>query len=144
MPHLTAAKDSVCWAGEQARSYCLLGLEHALAEGVADQLVAVAETEFLHDPLAVGVDRFGADDELLGDLGAAVAFGDQLEDLPLALRQAVERLLFARRSVEIAVDQQFGRGGVQKDLATVNRADRLDQLGVGAGFEDVTRAARLQ
>src|SRR5579872_1506423 len=73
--------------------FSLLSFEHALAQGVAHQLIAVSQTEFLHDPFAVGIHRLGTDHELLGNLRAAIAFGHQFQHLALALGQAVERLL---------------------------------------------------
>src|SRR5215831_15303368 len=121
-----------------------LRLEHAFAERVADQLVAVAQAKLLHDPLAVSVDRLGADDQLFGDLGAAVALGDQLQHFAFALGQAIVRLLFAGRAIQIAIDQQLGGGGVQEHFTSMDGPNGLDQLGVGARLEHVTAAAGLE
>src|SRR5262245_56776953 len=75
-----------------AGSVCL---QHALAKGIAHQLVAVPQAELLHDPLAVGVHRLGADDQLLGNLGAAVTLGDQFQDFPLPLGEPIEGFVLA-------------------------------------------------
>jgi hypothetical protein len=60
------------------------GLHEAAANRVVGQFDAVAHAELLEHVGAVAVDRLLADDELLGDLLAREALGDQLDDLEFA------------------------------------------------------------
>src|SRR5215212_6634613 len=50
------------------------------ADGVASELGDVVEVELVHDVLAVGVDRLGADEQDGGDFLGAFALGDELDD----------------------------------------------------------------
>jgi len=50
-------------------------------QGKADQRRDVTDTELLHKTGAVGVDAFGGEGELGGDLGAGPPLDDQLENL---------------------------------------------------------------
>src|ERR671912_1555085 len=50
-------------------------------------LGAVRDPELLVHPLLVGVDRLGADEQLLPDLRGRVALGNEAQHVTLALRQ---------------------------------------------------------
>src|SRR5579864_3289456 len=82
-----AHKGALRGLGWRESIAALLGFEHALAQRVANELVAVAQAQLLHDPLAIRVHRLWADHEFFGDLRAAIALGDQLQHLALTFGQ---------------------------------------------------------
>src|SRR5690606_22467262 len=127
------------------RPLTLLRLQQAGLQREPHQLGAVLEAELLHDAGAVGVDRLRADEELLADLGGAVALGGEGGNLPFPVREPIEgtRLLPSLRLAE-ALEQQFGGARVEEDLAPGNGAHGLDELRVRAGLGDVAAAAGLE
>ena len=60
-------------------------------EHAAVVVLAVGQAELLEDRLDVPLDRARAEVELLGDRAVRAAFGDQREDVSLALGELVER-----------------------------------------------------
>ena len=84
-----------CRSLEQWRSGTLApslaGQSQAVLDCEPDQGRHVAHAEFLHQPAAVGLDRFGR--KVIGccNLGAGVSLDHQLQHLALARAQAVQR-----------------------------------------------------
>lgn len=74
----------------------------------------------------VGLDGLGADAEGAGDVAGVVALADQLEDLELAVAEAVEGGLRAGALAEDdGLDQRGGEGGADSELAAQGGADRI-------------------
>lgn len=67
-----------------------LGRYQAVADRTAHQPRHIEDAEPLHDLAAVGLHRLDAQEQALGDLPGAVAFGDELQDLTLTRRQQLE------------------------------------------------------
>jgi hypothetical protein len=65
------------------------GFDEARADGVAGGFEAVAEAEFLEQVGAMAFDGLDTDVEEVGDLLGRVAFGDEFEDLLLAVRDGL-------------------------------------------------------
>jgi hypothetical protein len=88
----------------------VLGLDQAAADGVAGELDAVAHSELLEDVLAVSLDRFHADHELLRDLLRGVGLGDQLQYLQLARGEDVELFLVGAAALDEVFDSATSAG----------------------------------
>src|SRR5687767_16032983 len=95
---------------------------------------------------AVRFDRGRADRQPLGDLFVAVAFRDQLKDLPLALRERIVAVYdaFVCEALYILVEHDSRDGRTEEGLALGDRgnggnqirADRiLQQISFGAGTD---------
>ena len=93
--------------------------DHATTHGVQHDLGGVVHVELLQDVRAVRLDRDRADREQFGNLFVAVSFGDQLEDLPLALGQRVEAIghAFLGQVPDVVVEHHFGDHGAEERLA---------------------------
>ena len=64
------------------------GSNDVVADGVHDHLGQRVEVQLKHDVGAVSFGRIDADVEETGDFLVALAFGEELEDLPFAWCQA--------------------------------------------------------
>src|SRR5918997_2228110 len=118
------------------------GLDQPAPDRVAHELDAVAHLELAHEVRAMGLDRLLRQMQRLADLLVRVRLGDELEHLALAQRQ---RLDGAAGLVLHPLAQQRLLGGVRHErFAAPNRADGLDERGVGLLLEDVARRAGLQ
>ena len=58
-----------------------LGFDHTVADGVANQIVAVGDVEFLQEVTAMGIDGRLRDKEPFGNLPGGEAFCDEDEDI---------------------------------------------------------------
>ncbi len=97
--------------------------------------------ELLHRPRAVVLDRLLGEVQQLRDLAVRVRLGDELDDLLLALGELARAALLAGEDV---LDQgALGVGG-EEGLAALDRADRLEQLGVGLALEHVSGRSGLE
>ena len=63
--------------------------EEPYAEREADQLRAVRQPEFLHDPRSIGVHRLRRNEQLLADLTRTEPLGRERENLLLSGTEAV-------------------------------------------------------
>ena len=64
-------------------------MDEALADGVTDEARRLVDLQLRHDPRPVGLSGLGADAEELRDLLGRPAFGHELQNLALAIRQRV-------------------------------------------------------
>src|SRR5262249_50799142 len=87
--------------------------EQSATDGVFDELSAAVQVELVHDVSAVGVNGLGANREPFGDLVVGVAFGDELQDLALALgqRAVAVALLAGAYALEVVADHHALGGG---------------------------------
>src|SRR5450759_2276505 len=115
-------------------------------EREVDVIATVRKPKFLVDPLLVGVDGLGADEQLLANLGRAVPAGDELEDVLLALGEFLEHGAFVRvlRSSLDSLGQGASRGRLHVDIAVGDGANRVDELAVGGTLDQVSAGARFQ
>ena len=74
-----------------ARVGSRIGGDQADADRVADEAGDVMHVELGHDAAAVALDGLDAQLQLLGDLGAGLALGDELKDLALAVGERIAR-----------------------------------------------------
>ena len=93
----------------------------------------------------MAVDGLLADEELLSDLLAGEAFGDQLHHLELArTKRVLRRGLTATRAVEIVAHQRPHGRRIEERLATHGGPAGLDQIAVGRGLEHVAGCPGLE
>jgi hypothetical protein len=102
------------------------------------------DVELRHQPRPIRVHGLRSDAEGGGDLPIGVPFGDELQDLPLAVGE--RHPLYRHRTFggEVALDDHARDLGAQVEVAALDRADRLQQLGGGGLLEEVAPRARLQ
>src|ERR1700676_1355461 len=68
---------------------CESGLDDTVTDGVEDESGGLVNIQLLHEPGAMRFGGFYADAKQGGYIFGGFAFGDQLEDLPLAQRQRI-------------------------------------------------------
>src|SRR5919106_3517493 len=89
------------------------GLDEPAADRVAGERDAVAQPELVENVLAVALNGVFAEVQHLGDLAAAVALGDQLDHLGLALGQRVAAAgLAALGALEVLAHERTDSVGV--------------------------------
>src|SRR5215217_5134828 len=122
-----------------------LGRDQAAPDRVAGQLDPVPHPELLEHVLTVPVDRLPADEELLTDLLARQALGDQLHNLELARAERVlRRGLAPAGPLQVVAHERAHGGRVEERLPAHGGPARLDQVPVGHALQDVARGARLE
>ena len=104
------------------------------------------QPQFLVDALLVGVDRLGADEQLLADLGRAIAASDEFQDVLLALGELFEpgALVGVLRSSLNSLRQGTRRGRLHVDVTVGHCPHRIYELAVGGALDEVPACARLQ
>src|ERR1019366_5241342 len=108
---------------------------------VVGQLRAVAQVQFLPDPVAVGLDGLDAQVQSFGDLRGLHALADQTEYLQLAIGQDVERRVrdFFSATANGAVQHLLGHRVTQEHLPFQHPPDGFDDLVRGLVLVDVTQ-----
>src|SRR5215218_2110080 len=119
----------------------LLGLDQAAADRVANELDAVTHPELREQVGAMRLDRLLRQLQGVGDLAVRVCLGDQLDHLELTRGQGVLGLGAALLPLAHQRELRFVR---QKGAPRGDRAQGLDQVGVGSALEHVTGGARLE
>src|SRR5579884_410581 len=112
-------------AAAPTRTSRRLRLDEAAADRVAGQLDAVAHAELVEDVLAVSLDG-------------------QLQDLQLPRGEDVELLLGRAAPFDEVLDQRRDRRRVEERLAAHRPPNRVDDVLVGVGLEDVAGGAGLE
>ena len=106
----------------------------------------MGQSQLLVDPLLVRVDRLGADEQLLADLGSAEAAGYEAQNVALSLRELL--VLVALVSVlRLALDALGERARGRRlhvHVAVCDRSHRIHQLAVGCAFHEVAARACLE
>src|SRR5262245_45221546 len=90
---MASVRNSLRGGRENYRS--LLERGDAVPDRALDEARQVLDLEFLHHAAAVGVDALRREAEALGDFRARAALDDQLQDLPLARAQPLDRIVLA-------------------------------------------------
>src|SRR5438445_6840864 len=107
------------------------------------ELDGIADLELLHDARTVGFHGLGRQRQRLRDRGVGAPLDDQLQHVPLAQGEAVERA-DVRAFAKVVVDHRLGDPVAQVALAGPQRADRFHHF-LACGFlQDVALRARLQ
>ena len=88
-----------------------------------------------------GLDRHPEDGR---DLGVAVTLGDELDDLGLARRQALEGALRRRLTTREVADDMARNGGRQVGPAAHHRAERKTELGEVRILQEIAGGAGLE
>lgn len=112
---------------------------------VVDELGFFLDVQLVHDTRAVGVDRFGAEGEDLGDLAVGEAFGKIAENFTFADAEenvGIGHVGFQRRGAQKAVNECLRDGFVEVFFAFVYFVYCFDELAVGRFFEQVSVCAR--
>src|SRR6267143_2067674 len=107
------------------------------------ELHGIADLELLHDARAVGLHGLRRKRQRLRYRGVGAPLDDQLQHIPLAQREAVERT-DVRAFTKIVVDHRLGDPVAQVALAGAQRADRLHHFLARGFLQDVALRARLQ
>ena len=120
---------------------CRSLLPVAKHDGVAKEAHLVRDPKRLPDLRALELDRPRAHAQELRDLAARLALADQIQDLSLPGRQAVQRRIFEGRTVAKAPARDLGR-----DVAFAGEhvPDRAGQLVGRSAFGDEAVRAALQ
>ena len=105
-------------------------LSPALLHRPAAELVAVGELQLAQHGGDVGLDRLGADAEVVGDLLVEVAARDEAQDLLLARRELVDvgRRSAARRLAAEGVEHEAGQARREDGVALGDPLDRVGEL----------------
>src|SRR5712692_7978825 len=114
-----------------------------MPHGELDEFDGVADFELLHDARAVGFHGLGRKRQGLRDRGVGAPLDDQLQHVPFAQGEAVERA-DVRAFAKVVVDHRLGDPMAQVALARPQRADRLHHFLARGFLEDVALRARLQ
>ena len=125
----------------QPRIETRLRLNDIVANGVADQFADGMAIETAHDVGAMGLSGLDAEVEGDGDFLAALAFGEELNDLALAGSETLTRRLRVDLGgflIEIAVQNHLGDAGSKKGLVATDGVDRADQVAAGIALEEVS------
>ena len=112
---------------------------------VVDELGFFLDVQLVHDTRAVGVDRFGAEGEDLGDLAVGEAFGKIAENFTFADAEenvGIGHVGFHRSGTQKAVNECLGDGFVEVFFTLIYLMYRFDELAVGRFFEQVSVCAR--
>src|SRR5439155_79738 len=120
--------------GEGGSDLGRLGLDQATPNRVTDEARRLVDLELLHDPGPVGLRGLHADPEELGDLLGRLAFGHQLQHLPLARGERVGRYV---RLGQVGLDHGLRDARAQVDHPLLHLVDRPDQVGRRLGLHDV-------
>src|SRR5262249_58952044 len=91
-------------------------------EDAAVVVLAVRKPELAEDRLHVALDGPRAEEEALADRTVRAAFGDQREDLPLAVGEIVEG------RAAMAADEHLDHLRVERRPAGGHALDRVDEL----------------
>ena len=123
----------------------LLRQHEALLHGEQHELRRLVDAERAHQVRAVHRDGVHAEVEHHGDLLVRLAVRDELQDLLLALRQPVVRVVrsFERAGLDRA-DEDARELGAEVLLAGRDRADRARQVGLDRVLQDVALHARVE
>src|SRR5262245_29190029 len=100
-----------------------LDRRQSVPDGELHNVAQAAHSELLHQAAAIRVHRLRGNWDERRDLGAAVSFGDELEDLPLAARKALDRGAGSRPDVEALGD--LGADEAPADMHGMDRGDEL-------------------
>src|SRR5690606_30455959 len=111
--------------------------EQPLAQGVADQGHPAAGPQLLRDAGAVGVHRFLAQAEDVGDFPVGVAQRDQLENRLFPVGEVIGRPRGVLGDPQKAVDEAGGQVRVDVDAARGHGPDGLAELRRAGPLEDV-------
>src|SRR6266849_6520422 len=114
-----------------------------MPHGEFNELDGVADFELLHDARAVGFHGLGRKRQGLRDRGIGAPLDDQLQHVPFAQGEAVERA-DVRAFAKVVVDHRLGDPMAQVALARPERADRLYHFFPRRFLQDVALRARLQ
>src|SRR5690606_2419114 len=117
-------------------------IHQVVGDGVVHELRVRLHVHLAEDAGAVGADRVGAEEELVGDLAHGLAGGDHPHDLVLAVR---ERLVQRLAAVVLELEGELlaeGRGDVAPPAGHL--ADGAHQLVGGRLLGEVARGTRLQ
>src|SRR6476659_7441901 len=114
-------------------------VDEALAQRIADQFCGIAHVQLVEHPSAMVLGGLDADVELARDFLGRMAFGDQVEDFPLARRQAAIGVVQCALRMLQLVGQRAG--GLRTEVTTprVHAANRRQQFGGGAVLDQVSR-----
>src|SRR2546423_5305435 len=122
-----------------ADSAMALGVDHFVADSVANEIGDRVEIEFAQNAGAMGLGRPNADAECFRDLFVAFSFCNELHDLPLACAETLAGFGFvasAFGAVEDVRKENLGDFRGKKRLVPAERFNRFHQKLVRFGFRD--------
>src|SRR6202022_3465685 len=108
-------------------------------------IAAMRQAKFLVDTLLVRIDSLGTDEQLLANLGRAVAASNELEHVLLALGKLLEprTLVGVLRSSLDSLRQRTARGWRHVDIAVGYGSNSGYQLAIRSSLDQVPTCARL-
>src|SRR5471030_3322561 len=109
-------------------SKTISGCDNAAPNGISHQPSSFMDVKLVHNIRAMRIGGFGADIEHCSDFLCSLAFGDQLDHLPLSSGERVSRGLGFRK---IGLNNRARDACTQVDLTLANFTDRLHEFARG-------------